>query len=214
MIVQGGTPTGWSDVWTTSSGTAGVDATLERTLDVTVEPGTDVDVMYRISFTDEEGNTKTIGGDIPLANLQPVLKTLWVPNTSLKGESTSDTWAHRGGYVEADTGELATALVCSVTLPQDTILKKLLVRWYRATVSDGLSVVLRRCNDTTASTIASLSHSSTGWVTDEVTLGTEETIGVYSYECDFVLGNASTSSDTAIARVGFQYEAPTYAKTI
>ncbi len=61
---EGGTFSGWVTTWDSSTGTAGTDATLTRGEATAV--ALDAEIRYRVTFTDENGATKTVGSSIVL----------------------------------------------------------------------------------------------------------------------------------------------------
>lgn len=201
-----------SDVWDTETGTPGTDATLTFVETVTVNPGTDVSFDAEFDFTDEEGNTKTIGFDIPLANLQAVAKTLRIPATKFVPGADTFGWTMIPNYFAASntSGLFGYA---ALELPDGVTITGISARMNRGSVSDTAEVKLFRNDEAGNVTLATLTHSTTGYQTVSSGALTEDTTGRnYTVRADL---NLNTLGNTALVGwVEVTYTADSFAQTI
>lgn len=204
----------WLTAWTSTTGTIGVNATLQRVIDVPVEAGLEGELQWRLQFTDPEGNTQTVGDSFKVVNLEEVAKTLRIPFASFYPQQDIYTWFHDnvGGYVRART-VAPTLLFASLVFPPGVVLTNIEMRGYRNAVGDQVIGSLRRCTDTPSSTpLGVMTHSTTGWQNLGAALN-EVVLSTYHYLIHILITPTVAVLDARMIRFEIDYTMPAYEHT-
>lgn len=87
-----GVPDGsFSGTWDLNMlGVVGANAYIYRNQSITVAPGTDVSVAYRVTYSDHEGTARTLEGLVPIVNLQSRIVTRSIPHTEFRPVGASE----------------------------------------------------------------------------------------------------------------------------
>ncbi len=208
---QGGSATSFSATFSSSTGTAGTDATLTRSQTFTVSDGTDLAVRYRITFTDENGASKVISDTLAVANLASVTKSIRVPFTGLVPSLNTGTWNYTSASLHPN--DVSNQTYRGTTLiPKGATITNFSARLNRAAVADFALAFLNRVSDTPSSTtIASVQHATTGWATLSASLS--QLVGDEAYVWGVQLIPTNLSTDAAVAWVELTYTVPNYSAT-
>lgn len=199
----------WSN-FSTSTGTIGVDEYLSRGVTLSSPDGKDTQVEWRVEYSNEVGDTKSIGDVIFLANLREIVKTLKFPFSSMVPVNNSTTWSIVSYLRPGDT--TARSFFGSVVLPVGIELQEINSRAYRNGTSDDIDIFFYRISNTAGSTtLATLTHNTTGWQT--IISSLSETVAGDIYVVEVRMDALSNAVDTKYLWTEFDYLAPGYSQT-
>ena len=220
--------------WTSRTGEIGASV-LQRTKDVTVSEGKDSQLIWRLTYTDENGVSQTIGDSVELGNLEEVSKTLRISSPDFIPHDGRAPWRLRNSSsplgmllgvasstsadASSDWGGLLTAYR-PVTFPIGVNLTAMRARVLMnvSTLLGLLStadVELIAFNDTpTSSTLANIAFSTSGNQTGSASLS--ETISSdLHYAARFHLNDETIRAEgqSGLYWVEFDYDMPGYKNT-
>lgn len=219
-IRSGSSISSWSSSWSSSSGTIGANTSLSRTLNQTVQDGTDIEIEWRVTFDDQNGNSKSVGDSIPVSNLRELTKRIRVPYSSFQASSGSDGWVAIPdsiyGYLQPNVTNSVREFSTSIVLPQGVELAYVRTHVYREPGVANVSARMRafRVPDggSPQPLITELYASHTGWGT--LQRGVSHTIEddeIYTVVVD--LTSRNHPSDARLRWAELEYVVPDYSKT-
>lgn len=135
----------------------------------------------------------------------PLTKSLRLPNTSFVATTNSTTWVMVSGGL-TPFGAVGGDFRGSVVLPRGVIVTGLSARLYRVSGSDHASATLQSIDDDgNATTLVTVTSSSTGWTTESDTID-GELVDDESHFVIFVqLDNSTATGDALILWAEIQY---------
>ncbi len=214
-----GAATGWVTSWDTTTGVAGVDGSLTRVEDVTVGLGLESEISWRVGYLDANSDQKYIGNTLNTGNLAANTKTLRLSFSSMAPFDDATTWKFVGPslYLSAN-GILGSTFVGTVVLPKGVEIVGFRARMKRTDGTNDLAVVyLNRVNDdgATLTTLATLTHAGTGWITYENT-SLSDVVDDEAYLVTVVLdpGALSGNDDCGFLWSEIDYITPSLAVTV
>lgn len=207
-----GALTGYVSTWDSSSGTIGVNTALSRSENVSVPDGKDSEIRWRVIYTDAAGNSRTIENTVHLANLRTITKVLRVPFSEMIPAVDTDTWNVTGSAIRPNATLNTSNFMGSMVLPIGVTITNVSARLFRNTSSDTAFVLFVRGDSSggAGSTLATLTHSTTGWQT--ISSGISELVDSGdSYFFNVELQSNSAAADSAFAWLEVTYSVPSYA---
>lgn len=205
----------WQTGWTSSTGTAGASTSLQRTKQVTSEDGLDAQLLWRVTYTDENGNSQTIGDTIDLAKLKEISDSRRIPLRSGMPFSSDVTWTWLNGYLSPNSVGDVEDFVVDLELAHGIALTQAKARVYRAGGSDTAALYVHRIGNTGSLTIlGSMVHTGSGW--GDVTATLSETVDTvnYGYQALIQLRNNSSLLDARALWLDIAFNRPDYTKTL
>jgi len=206
-----GSATGYVDTWDNTSGTEGVDDTLTRDEAVAIEDGKDSEIRWRVTYTDDSGNSVEIHNTVHLANLQTLEKVLRIPFGELLPNSDTSVWTVTAEYIVARTTAGLVAYA-SIVLPVGVTITQFSARMYRNSSSDAAAAQLFSVDNAGSGStmIAECNHSTTGWQTVNDSLSESVTTDK-QYVGAVVLSPVTTNTNARFMWFELTYTVPTYA---
>ena len=208
----------WQTSWTSQTGTAGTNAALSRTKDVTSPDGLDSEFFFRVGFTDHNGTTQYKGDSIALATLQQVTKEFLVAAADVRPGDDTTTWdatTSSGGWIRVpSTDSSASYFHSGAPLPIGVVVSGGEMRGYK-TSGDTLSAQLREAaSDGSTVSIATLTQSGTGYATTSGTFSSTIRTGYRHYVNVTIQNSTGGSGDARFLWLSFDYDTPDYTKTL
>lgn len=201
--VDGGS---WSATWTTEVTRSSYAKT------VTLTAGKDAVYEYRMHYKDEGGRAQYTGETLPLTHLRSVAKTIRIGASDLKPDSNTTTWVLSPSARPNAVGT-TELLVAAVVIPIGVTVDVARARMNRNAVGDTALVAFRRISNTgVASTLATLTHDTTGWQTKSASGLAELTAGE-DYEIVVQLSSTVSVTDALFRYFEIDYTVPSYDKT-
>tara|TARA_R110000787_G_scaffold7296_6_gene25047 strand:- start:3250 stop:8364 length:5115 start_codon:yes stop_codon:yes gene_type:complete len=200
---------GWLSSWDRTTGVLGTDAALTRGEDVLVPEGEDSAVMWRVTYTDENGATQQVGGGASSSNPDEHEVTLQFPATSVVPVDDLQSFEYSAGNIlNPRLLNSDRFFILTTVLPVGVTITGVGARYYRLDANQTAVVSFKRLSNIGAgTTLATLTHASTGWVT--AASGTlAETVSspnVYAFA-------VTLQSQTASNRSGLMYCSVTFTR--
>jgi hypothetical protein len=194
---------------TTTTGTLGSDAAIVRAEAVTIAAGKDVAFLYVVTYSDENGDSKTIGGTIPLSNLQSRTVIKRVPFTAFVG-TPLPSYLSNGLNPDSASNRIFRA---AVEAPAGSTLQEVRAHISTTNAGDIVTMTAHRVPDGGGVGIQLASpdsNSTTGYETLEIVpayaVQSNET-----YTCVVNMDGAAASTDTLLQSAEFEFTLPSYA---
>jgi hypothetical protein len=196
----------WQTSWNTNTGTAGTDADLIRKVTLS-DPYTAI--VWRIQYTDENGDAQEIGDELDLASVQELAKTAVIspadfsPATSSENYTYSTSAGIRGLRIR-NTAADNLELVANLTLPPGVTLNE--IRAYCFESGSGVATTYLYEDNSALATIA-----ATGTGEDSASLSA--TVAVDSLYYLLWIGQNAATNETGLDYVEIDYDSPSFAQT-
>lgn len=201
--------------WDSTTGTIATDESIVRAEDVSSPPGLAAKLIWRGTWTDEFGNSQFIGDEIDVSHLEAVTKTIKFPHTLFMPAIYTGSWAVGAGQLAPGVNNVEEVWYGALIFPPGVVVTDWVMRASRAdAVNDVATLVIRKISDSggTASTIATLTHSGTGY--NDTSNSTDETVSDdHTYIADLRLKGFASFGDALFNRLECTYSAPSYDKT-
>jgi len=206
----------WQTSWDIAFGTIGSSEDLTRTEAIFVTDGLDSEFLWRVVYDDENGDSKEIGGSVPVSNLEEVTKTYRLTAHSFVPQFDTDEWRRFVAYISPLTGTAVT-FYATVILPPGSVITTFSSRTYRDAAADTIGLTLYATNDAggSSSTITTLTPG-VGYVTT-TSSGLSESVTAskqYAVTCTLDPDTLTGLFETRLYWVEVGYTVPSYDKTI
>ena len=202
----------WQTGWTSTVGTIGVNATLQRVIDVPVEAGLEGELQWRVQFTDPEGNTQTVGDSFKVVNLEETVGSILVPYPNLLPQNDTENYQvdTPGGYLRGD-GLGAVNFVGAFLFPPGVTVTDVELIGYREGGAGEVRVELYKVapTDAAATAIVTVTHDTTGWQAKAGVLS-EEVDPDKTYYFHLRLNPVAAAADTRFRGLRMDYTRPSY----
>ncbi len=205
---------GWSDVWSSETGTPGTDKALTRTQTIPIDDGLDGEFLWRVRFTNENGDTDEIGDGFYLSNLQDLTKTIRTPAAAFVPAGSTGA---QGYYLQPLTAGVVLTAYAGVILPRGAEATEVRLRAALSSVASGDEVVLGLHEVTDGSvttTVSTVFASSSGDGTQTTADACSETIGAEAYVFIVQLTGTGSPNDAQFYWAEVDYDVPSYEFTI
>lgn len=197
--------TGFVTTWDRSTGTIGVGATLTRGEDVETEEGQESIIRWEVDFQDENGVTQTIAGAHSSANQDEHSTTLVIPASDMDPIDESTTFARTtSGLLHPNVVGSPQTFHKGIVFPAGVEITNVSALMSRADAGDTAETIFYR-NTPSQSTIATLTHSTTGEATVSSGAISETVASDGSYSIRTQLESGTNVNDAYIRWVSVTY---------
>ncbi len=204
----------WLTAWTSTVGTIGVSSTLQRVIDVPVDPGLEGELQWRVQYTDPEGNTQTVGDSFKVVNLEEATKETVVSCQNFMPAFETYTFSYSLNNLSTRAVGSTQNYRAYVPLPVGVQLTSFEIFGKRVNAGDICTVEFEEIEDNNVAVANELGaatrslSSDYGWDADTISV---TTVIDYAYCFNLQLRGDAAAGNGIFGRAKVLYTVPAYA---